>query len=61
MSMIRRENDRVWLDLDELYPSTDHQPNTVFKSMSIAFRAMGSRTTYVDLMGLSAAAFRIGV
>jgi hypothetical protein len=59
--MIRREEDRVWLDLDELYPSTDHQPNTVFKSMAIAFRAMGTPITYVDLMGLSAAAFRIQV
>ncbi|MFC1661664.1 hypothetical protein ACFL3S_09470 [Gemmatimonadota bacterium] len=59
--MIRREEDRVWLDLDELYPVPHQHPNTVFKSMAIAFQAMGDTTTYVDLMGLSAAAFRIQV
>jgi hypothetical protein len=59
--MIRREGNRVWLDLDEFYPLPDMHPNTVFKSMAIAFQAMGDTTTYVDLMGLSAAAFRLQV
>jgi hypothetical protein len=59
--MLRREGDRVWLDLDEFYPPPDKHPNTVFKSMAIAFQAMGSQTSYVDLMGLSGAAFRLQV
>ncbi|MGD8700775.1 MAG: hypothetical protein PVJ43_15870, partial [Gemmatimonadales bacterium] len=59
--MLKREGNKVWLDLDPLYPPPGRQPNTVFKSMAIAFQAMGSRTTYLDLMGLSAAAFRLQV
>ena len=59
--MIRREKDRVWLELDEFYPLPHMHPNTVFKSMAIAFRALGDTTTYIDLMGLSAAAFRLQV
>jgi hypothetical protein len=61
LSMLKREGDKVWLDLDEFYPPPDMHPNTVFKSMAIAFQAMGSQTSYVDLMGLSAAAFRLQV
>jgi len=59
--MLKRADDRTWLDLDPLYPPGLELPNTVFKSMAIAFRAMGADVDYVDLMGLSAAAFRIQV
>ena len=59
--MIRREGKRVWIDLDEFYPPPHEHPNTVFKSMAIAFQALGGDTSYVDLMGVSAAAFRIQV
>ncbi len=59
--MIRREGTRVWIDLDEFYPPPHGHPNTVFKSMAIAFQAAGSDVTYVDLMGISGAAFRIQV
>lgn len=59
--MIRREGNKVWLDLDVFYPPPGTQPNTVFKSMAIAFQACGSTTTYTDLMGISAAAFRLQV
>ncbi len=41
--MRKREGDRVWLDLDDLYPEPHRQPNTVFKSMAITFRAMGAK------------------
>jgi hypothetical protein len=59
--MLKRDGNRVWLDLDPFYPPPKQQPNTVFKSMAIAFQAMGAPTTYVDLMGLSASAFRLQV
>jgi hypothetical protein len=59
--MLRRDGDRVWLDLDELYPPPHQHPNTVFKSMAIVFRAMGAKIDCVDVMGISAAAFRIQV
>ncbi len=59
--MLKHAGDRTWLDLDPLYPPGLEQPNTVFKSTAIAFRAMGADVDYVDLMGLSAAAFRIQV
>jgi hypothetical protein len=49
------------MDLDRFYPPAGGHPNTVFKSMAIAFQAMGDTTTYLDLMGLSAAAFRLQV
>ena len=53
--------DKVWLDLDPFYPPPHMHPNTVFKAMAIAFQALGADITYVDLMGVSAAAFRIQV
>jgi hypothetical protein len=59
--MMKREGGRVWLDLDEYYPPPKQHPNTVFKSLAIAFQACGAATTYVDLMGVSAAAFRLQV
>jgi hypothetical protein len=59
--MIKREGNRVWLDVDEFYPPPKQHPNTVFKSRAIAFQACGDTTTYVDLMGISAAAFRLQV
>jgi hypothetical protein len=59
--LIRREADRVWLDLDDLYPPPLEQPNTVFKAWSIACRAAGGGPGYTELMGVSAAAFRIQV
>jgi hypothetical protein len=59
--MIKRDRDKVWLDLDDFYPPPKQHPNTVFKSMAIAFQACGAKTTYVELMGISAAAFRIQV
>jgi hypothetical protein len=58
---IKHQGNSVWLELDDFYPPPNEQPNTVFKSMSIVFRALGSDTTYVDLMGVSAAAFRLQV
>lgn len=60
-TMIRREGANVWIDLDEFYPPPHGHPNTVFKSMAIAFQAIGADVTYVDLMGISGAAFRIQV
>jgi hypothetical protein len=59
--MIKREGNRVWLDVDEFYPPPKQHPNTVFKSMAIAFQASGAETSYVDLMGISAAEFRLQV
>lgn len=59
--MLKREGDKVWLDLDPFYPPPYIYPNTVFKSMTIAFQAMGSDISYPALMGVSAAAFRIQV
>jgi hypothetical protein len=59
--MIKREGDRVWLDLDEFYPPPKQHPDTVFKSLAIAFQACGATTTYAELMGVSAAAFRLQV
>ncbi len=59
--MIKREGNRVWLDLDEFYPPPKQHPNTVFKSLAIAVQACGATTTYVELMGVSAAAFRLQV
>jgi hypothetical protein len=59
--MIRREGADVWIDLDEFYPPPHGHPNTVFKSMAIAFQAIGADVTYVDLMGISGAAFRVQV
>jgi len=59
--MIKREGTKVWLDLDQFYPPPKQHPNTVFKSLAIAVQACGATTTYVELMGVSAAAFRLQV
>jgi hypothetical protein len=56
---VRREGTQVWLDLDALYPAKHAQPNTVFKSMAVALRSMGSAVSYEVLMGVSGAAFRL--
>jgi hypothetical protein len=61
VSLIKRNERRVWLDLDELYPPPLEHPNTVFKSWSIAARALGAGLSYVEIMGVSSAAFRIQV
>lgn len=59
--MLKRDRNRVWLDLDGFYPPPHQHPNTVFKSLAIAFQASGVNMDYVDLMGISAAAFRLQV
>lgn len=59
MAELKRDGNKVWLDLDELYPPKHKHPNTVFKSTAIALQAMGEDVGYEFLMGISGAAFRV--
>lgn len=59
MAELKRHGNKVWLDLDELYPPKHKHPNTVFKSVAIALQAMGEDVSYELLMGISGAAFRV--
>jgi hypothetical protein len=59
MAELKRDGNKVWLDLDELYPPNYKHPNTVFKSTAIALQAMGDDVSYEFLMGISGAAFRV--
>ena len=58
MLKIMKKDNKVWLDLDPFYPAKHKQPNTVFKSLTITLKAIGSDLTYELLMGISGAAFR---
>ena len=59
MAELKRDGNKVWLDLDELYPPKYKHPNTVFKSTAITLQAMGEDVSYEFLMGISGAAFRV--
>jgi hypothetical protein len=59
MLAVQKKDNKVWIDLDSVYPPKHQQPNTVFKSTAIVLKTMGSDVTYQQLMGISGAAFRI--
>jgi hypothetical protein len=59
MVELKCNGNKIWLDLDELYPPNYKHPNTVFKSTAIALQAMGEDVSYEFLMGISGAAFRV--
>jgi len=59
MLKIQQKDNRVWLEFDEFYTPKHEHPNTVFKSLAIALRAIDANITYEELMAISGAAFRI--
>jgi len=58
MAEIKREGEKVWLDLDPYYPPKFKQPVTDFKAIAITLKTMGSKLSYEHLMGISGTAFR---
>jgi len=58
MAKIKRQGEKVWLDLVPYYPPKFKQPVTDFKAIAITLKTMDSKLSYEHLMGISGTAFR---